>query len=78
MRFGTCVLQRIDGEAPLLAGGHALYDSIAIHHAARWDLPLPSRAETLAYMQRVHDRLLERLDPGTTPTSACAVKGASF
>ena len=62
------ILQRAYGEPPLLAGGHALYDSIAIHHDARWDLPLPSRAETLAYMQRVHDRLLERL--GSGPASA--------
>ena len=58
------ILQRAYGELPLLAGGHRLYDSIAIHHHERWDLPLPSRSETLAYMQRVHDRLLERLDGG--------------
>ena len=58
------ILQRVYGEAPLLANGHALYDSIAIHHHERWDLPLPSRADTLAYMQRVHDRLLERLGAG--------------
>ena len=58
------ILQRVYGEMPLLADGHALYDSIAIHHDTRWDLPLPSRSETLAYMQRVHDRLLERLQPG--------------
>ena len=58
------ILQRVYGEPPLLAGGHALYDSIAIHHDERWDLPLPSRSDTLAYMQRVHDRLLERLGSG--------------
>lgn len=58
------ILQRAYGEPPMLADGHALYDSIAIHHDERWDLPLPSRAETLAYMQRVHDRLLERLGTG--------------
>ena len=58
------ILQRVYGEAPLLANGHALYDSIGIHHDERWDLPLPSRADTLAYMQRVHDRLLERLGSG--------------
>ena len=58
------ILQRVYGEAPLLENGHALYDSIAIHHHQRWDLPLPSRAETLAYMQRVHDRMLERLGTG--------------
>ena len=59
------ILQRVYAEAPLLANGHALYDSIGIHHDQRWDLPLPSRTDTLAYMQRVHDRLLERLGSGT-------------
>ena len=58
------ILQRVYAEAPLLANGHALYDSIGIHHDQRWDLPLPSRTDTLAYMQRVHDRLLERLGSG--------------
>ena len=41
-----------------------LYDSINIHHDVRWDLPLPNREETLAYMQTVLDRLGERLDGG--------------
>ena len=41
-----------------------LYDSITIHHEVRWDLPLPDRADTLAYMQAVFDRLAERLDGG--------------
>ena len=58
------ILQRVYGEPPLLDNGHALYDSIAIHHHERWDLPLPSRAETLAYMRRVHDRVLGRLGSG--------------
>ena len=38
-----------------------LYDSINIHHDVRWDLPLPDRQGTLAYMQAVFDRLSERL-----------------
>lgn len=42
-----------------------LYDSINIHHDVRWDLPLPSREDTLAYMQAVLDRLVERLDGDT-------------
>lgn len=41
-----------------------LYDSIKINHDLRWDLPLPTRAETLAFMQTVLDRLAERLDRG--------------
>ncbi|MGH7754310.1 MAG: selenoneine synthase SenA, partial [Gemmatimonadales bacterium] len=38
-----------------------LYDSAAIPHDTRWNLPLPSREETLSYMREVRDRVLERL-----------------
>ena len=41
-----------------------LYDSIAIDHELRWDLPLLTRAETLSYMQAVLDRLAGRLESG--------------
>src|SRR6516164_10974048 len=40
----------------------SLYDSAAVAHDTRWDLPLPERAETQSYMQRVLDRVLERLE----------------
>lgn len=46
-------------EAPLRADGDALYDSAAIPHDTRWDLPLPSRAETLRYMTDVLARVRE-------------------
>jgi gamma-glutamyl hercynylcysteine S-oxide synthase len=55
------ILQRGYGEKPLSDRAQAIYDSIAIHHEQRWDLPLLSRADTLAYMSEVEDRLLERL-----------------
>jgi len=38
-----------------------LYDSIKINHEDRWDLDLPTRPETLSYMQSVFERLAERL-----------------
>lgn len=38
-----------------------LYDSISIAHDERWDLPLPSLQETLAYMQAVHERVQHRV-----------------
>jgi gamma-glutamyl hercynylcysteine S-oxide synthase len=60
------VLRHVGGQPPLQADGDALYDSAAVPHAARWDLPLPSRAVTLHYMQQVRDRILERLDKGPT------------
>lgn len=55
------ILQRAHGAAPLDPRAHTLYDSIAIAHERRWDLPLPSRAATLDYLRRVEDALLERL-----------------
>jgi iron(II)-dependent oxidoreductase len=55
------VLRHGLGEPPIRAEGDALYDSSAVAHDTRWDLPLPSRAETLAYMREVRDRVLDRL-----------------
>lgn len=55
-------LRALDGGSALLPGADALYDSSAVHHDARWELPLPSLAGTLDYMARVQDAMLERLD----------------
>jgi gamma-glutamyl hercynylcysteine S-oxide synthase len=57
-------LRHAGGEPPILAEGDALYDSAAIPHDTRWDLPLPSREETLAYMRAVRDRVLKRVTSG--------------
>jgi iron(II)-dependent oxidoreductase len=56
--------QRVYEQAPLNDAAQSLYDSIAIHHHERWDLPLLSREATFAYMQQVLDALLQRLDRG--------------
>ncbi|MGH7395667.1 MAG: DinB family protein, partial [Candidatus Methylomirabilales bacterium] len=61
------VLRYASRQKPIRKEGDALYDSAAIPHDTRWDLPLPSREETLAYMREVRDRVLERLqnrEPG--------------
>jgi iron(II)-dependent oxidoreductase len=55
------VLRHALGEPPIRPDGDALYDSSAVAHDTRWDLPLPTRAETLAYMRNVRDRVLDRL-----------------
>jgi ergothioneine biosynthesis protein EgtB len=47
--------------APDLAGADGLYDSSRVEHGARWHLALPGRADTLAYLERVLGRTLERL-----------------
>jgi iron(II)-dependent oxidoreductase len=52
------------GEPSQIAGADALYDSSAIPHDVRWDLPLPSRAATLAYLADARDRVLERIARG--------------
>lgn len=54
------VLRDIDGARPLRADGDDLFDSIAIAHETRWDLPLPPRADILRYMADVRDRVAAR------------------
>lgn len=53
------VLRHLGGLQPTLAQGDSLYDSARVAHDTRWDLPLPSRAETLAYMSRVLERVCD-------------------
>jgi iron(II)-dependent oxidoreductase len=55
-------LRHLDGRPSLREDADRLWDSIAIAHDLRWDLPLPSRAETLEYMHRVLDEIVERLE----------------
>jgi iron(II)-dependent oxidoreductase len=55
------VLRHGLGEPPLRADGDALWDSSAVAHDTRWDLPLPSVEETKAYMREVRDRVVDRL-----------------
>jgi iron(II)-dependent oxidoreductase len=58
------VLQHGLGERPVRRDGDTLYDSSAVAHDTRWDLPLPSRADTIAYLLDVRDRVLDRLERG--------------
>ncbi len=55
------VLRHLRGREPLRSGSDALYDSGAVAHDTRWDLPLPSREGTLTYMREILDRVLEGL-----------------
>src|SRR5207249_4001672 len=66
--YEAFVLQMLGQTTPLLAGAEDLYDSFKIDHEDRWSLPLPSRQQTFAYMQRVLDAVVERLD-GHTPSA---------
>ncbi len=64
------VLRHAGKQPPIRTDGDALYDSAKIPHDTRWDLPLPSRESTLAYLRQVRDRVLEvlRREPGAETT----------
>jgi iron(II)-dependent oxidoreductase len=55
------VLRRALAGAPARADADALWDSAKVPHATRWSLPLPSRAETLGYLEAVGERVLGAL-----------------
>jgi iron(II)-dependent oxidoreductase len=52
------ILRHARGRPPILAHGDRLYDSAAVAHDTRWDLPLPSKHDTLAYRDRVLEAIL--------------------
>jgi iron(II)-dependent oxidoreductase len=52
------VLRHARREPPVREDEDALYDSFKAAHDTRWNLPLPSWAETLQYAQAVLDRAL--------------------
>src|SRR6266581_4230864 len=56
-----CLRKAGAGAASILPNADALYNSATVPHDARWQLPLPSFADTLAYREEVLARLLERL-----------------
>lgn len=58
------ILRDLYGYAPIHPTGDQLYDSIAVHHETRWDLPLLGMSDTLKYVQDVLDQCLSRLRPG--------------
>ena len=66
--YEAFVLHMLGHTTPLLAGAADLYDSFTVDHDDRWSLPLPSCQHTFAYMQRVLDAVLERLQ-GHTPSA---------
>lgn len=50
--------------APIREDADNLYDSITIAHDDRWDLPLPTLEETLAYIQAVEEKVIRCLANG--------------
>lgn len=58
------ILRRRYAREKILANGDNIYDSIAIHHHTRWDLPLLGIDQTLKYIDDVHNILTGRLGEG--------------
>ncbi|HEV2879561.1 MAG TPA: selenoneine synthase SenA [Candidatus Eremiobacteraceae bacterium] len=52
-------LRNLYGRTPIIARADQLYDSAKIPHDDRWTLPLPSRAETLAFMTQELDAVVQ-------------------
>lgn len=57
------LLRHLCGREPILSNGDTLYDSAKVAHDTRWDLPLPTRAETIAYMTKVLDEISRYFGP---------------
>ena len=57
-------LRHAANRAPVRPGVDSLYDSAAIAHDTRWDLLLPPRHATLAYLTAVRDAVVERIEAG--------------
>jgi iron(II)-dependent oxidoreductase len=72
------VLRHAGGAPPLYANGDALWDSSAVAHDTRWDLPLPSRAETVRYVREVHARMVDRIERGLDDNTRYFVRLAVF
>jgi iron(II)-dependent oxidoreductase len=66
--WGLRHLRQLD---PIWDRSDQMYDSARVAHDTRWDLPLPTKAETIDYMQRILDRVVEQ----TTANAAQEVNG---
>src|SRR5262245_25266448 len=56
------VLRQAAGARSIRPNADQLYDSAAVPHDTRWDLPLPNRQATLQYLHDVRDRVLEKIE----------------
>jgi iron(II)-dependent oxidoreductase len=55
------ILQNLDKRNPVYEKGDALYDSFNIPNPDRWDLPYPSRGQTLAHITEILEQIISRL-----------------
>jgi EgtB-related family protein len=59
-----CLRDAREDRASILPNADRLYNSATVEHATRWELPLPSFRETLAYRDEVTGRLIDRVKNG--------------
>src|SRR5262245_3945126 len=59
------LLRHLQGHAPVLAEGDALYDSAKVAHETRWDLPLLSKDETTRYANKILNRVVDQYENST-------------
>lgn len=62
--FHERFLLRENGESSRRPDADALFDSMEVLHDARWELPLPQRADVVAYVEGVNAALIDRLQRG--------------
>src|SRR5689334_3078079 len=63
-------LRRCHGQAPLIPRADDLWNSSTVAHDTRWDLDLPDRAATFAYLSNVLERQFDQLTRGNFPEAA--------
>ena len=59
-----CLRGGSEERASILPNADRLYNSATVPHDTRWDLPLPSFADTLAYREEVTETLIARVKAG--------------
>src|SRR5687768_4603350 len=59
-----CLRDASETSPSILPNADTLYNSATVAHASRWDLPLPSFAGTLAYLDEVTARLIRKVEAG--------------
>ncbi|HEY6363718.1 MAG TPA: DinB family protein, partial [Candidatus Binatia bacterium] len=55
------ILRHLKKQPPIVENGDQIYNSTDVAHDTRWELLLPSLAETRRYMDEVLDRCIERI-----------------